>query len=247
MRYSGKSAPFFLTIVTAMSNISFAADLTMIAVGAFGEASRGCKVSHFRSSVNPSGRVSADYADHFVGMLGRGLPLGNYDAEVMCIDRKIERPVLISQEQAFAVVSASERRLIGDHTKPQLTVRLEGATKADESMWMRLIGLYNNETYSDQFVGKPRVARVTVPEPGSYLVTIMASTGPVCIREIDLVEFTRNWVVRPADCSFDLDKFAHLVGREDKSNQKRSGWYEEMRAFWNEFMRGLMVRPNSPK
>ena len=67
-----------------------------------------------------------------------------------------------------------------------------------------------------EFQGDTEEALVTDPDPGSYVVSVLSSTGYGCLREIDLVEFTSLWTFDPATCEFQVDAFAHIVTDEDK-------------------------------
>jgi hypothetical protein len=120
--------------------------------------------------------------------------------------------------------------MISDHVKPRLAVKLDTAAPAEETWWIRLVGLYNGKTYTDRFAQGKSEATITDPDPGSYLVTVSSTKGYACVREVDLVESTNAWTFHPASCSFEFDRFAHLVQEEDKRNQKQGGWYDEMRA-----------------
>jgi hypothetical protein len=120
--------------------------------------------------------------------------------------------------------------MISDHVKPKLAVKLDTAASAEETWWIRLVGLYNGQTYTDRFAQGKREATVTDPDPGSYLVTVSSTKGYACVREVDLAESTNTWTFHPASCSFEFDRFAHLVQEEDKRNQKQGGWNDEMRA-----------------
>ena len=61
-------------------------------------------------------------------------------------------------------------------------------------------------------------------------MTISSTKVYSCVREVDFVESTNAWTFHSASCSFEFDRFAHLVQDEDQRNQKHCGWYNEMRA-----------------
>jgi hypothetical protein len=93
-----------------------------------------------------------------------------------------------------------------------------------------MVGQFNGKVYTDRFEPQKSEATIIDPDPGSYLVTVSSPKGDACVREVDFVEFTRAWIFHPATCSFEFDRFAHLVQPEDRRNQKHGGWYDEVRA-----------------
>ena len=131
------------------------------------------------------------------------------------------------------------RTLASDHVKPKLTIKLDTPPPSDETWWIRLTGLYNGGTYTDRFAAESGEAAVTDPEPGSYLVTVLSTKGYACVREVDVVEFTKSWSFRPSGCSLGLDRFAHLVQEQDKKNQKTGPWYKDIREAQEELQRSL--------
>ena len=208
---------------------AMAADLTILAVGPFGQPVQGCQVDSFRAVAEQNGALQ-QYSDHFQGLAGKQIPLGEYEVRVTCGEAEIYKQLTVDHANQFEVVALSGRRVISDHIKAKLAVKLDSPVPADETWWIRLAALYNGQVYTDRFVPGKREAAITDPDPGSYLVTVSSTKGYSCVREVDFVESTNFWTFHPASCSFEFDRFAHLVQDEDKRSQKQGGWYSEMRA-----------------
>ncbi len=79
------------------------------------------------------------------------------------------------------------------YLKPKLAIHLDTPASADETWWIRFVGLYNGNDYTDCFAPGTNEAAITEPDPGSYLVTVASSKGYVCVREVDFVEHTQTW------------------------------------------------------
>jgi hypothetical protein len=215
--------------LAALTVNAMAADLTILAVGPFGEPVQGCRVDSFRTAAEKN-RSRPQYSDRFQGLIGKQIPLGEYEVRVACGEAEIYKQLTVDHANQFEVVALSGRHMISDHVKAKLAVKLDTPAPADETWWIRLAGLYNGKTYTDRFVPGKGEAAITDPDPGSYLVTVSSTKGYACVREVDFVESTNAWTFHPASCSFEFDRFAHLVQDEDKRDQKQSGWYDEMRA-----------------
>lgn len=224
--------------LAALVATASAADVTILAVGPFGQPVQGCRVDSFRTVVEKDS-ARPQYSDRFQGLMGKQIPLGEYDVFVACGEAEIYKQLAIDHANQFEVVALSGRRMISDHVKAKLAVKLDTPAPANEIWWIRLAGLYNGKTYTDRFAAGKGEAAITDPEPGSYLVTIASTKGYSCVREVDFVESTTVWTFHPASCSFEFDRFAHLVQDEDKRNQKQGGWYSQMRADRDELRRAI--------
>lgn len=218
--------------------VASAADLTILAVDPFGQAIQGCQVDSFRV-VAEKDSTRPQYRDRFQGLTGKQIPLGEYDVIVACGEAEIYRQLTVDHANQFEVAALSGRRMISDHIKSKLTIKLENPVPPDETWWVRLAGLYNSKTYTDRFTQGKNEVLITDPDPGSYLVTVSSTKGAVCVREVDFVEATKEWTFRSDNCTFQFDRFAHLVREEDKRNQKRGGWYDEMQADRDALRRAL--------
>ena len=182
------------------------------------------------------------YSDRFHALAGKQIPLGEYDAIVVCDEGEIYKRLTVEHVNQFAVIALNGRQMISDHVKPKLKVKLDTPAPADETWWTRLSGLYNGKTYVDRFAPATGEAAITDPDPGSYLVAVSSTKGYSCVREVDFVEATKIWTFHPAGCSFDFDRHAHLVQDEDKRSRKQGGWYAEMRAERNAVQRAIQER-----
>jgi hypothetical protein len=61
----------------------------------------------------------------------------------------------------------------------------------------------------------------------------------LCVREIELVEFTRAWTFHPSSCSFDLDRYAHAIERDALGRAKPSNWGRKMEEDKQELFKAL--------
>ena len=224
----------FATLIAAAR----AADVTLLAVGPFGQPVQGCQVDSFRTAAERNG-ARQRYSDRFQGLASEQIPFGQYEVRVVCGEAEIYKQLTVAHANQFEVVALSGRRMISDHVKAKLAVKLEAPAPPDETWWIRLAGLYNGKTYTDRFAPGKGEAAINDPDPGSYLVTISSAKGYSCVREVDFVEATNAWTFHPASCSFEFDRFAHLVQDEDKRNQKQDGWYDEMRADRDDVRRAI--------
>lgn len=215
-------------VLWALAGNALAADLTMVAVDPFGRQIQGCHVREFRTVARTRG-TDAGYEGRFQGLIGTHVPLGEYEARLACGGAEVRRRVVVDRSNEFEVVVIDGRQFISDHVPPKLVVKMESSFPKNETWWIRLLGVYNGRIYTDRFSPDGRQAVIVDPDPGSYFVAVFATTGYVCVREVDFVEFTSAWTFRSAGCSFGLDRFAHIVEDEDKRWQKKGLWYQEMR------------------
>ena len=217
---------------------AMAADVTILVVGPFGEPVQSCRVDGFLTAAEKGG-AQPQYSDRFRGLSGKPIPLGEYEVRVACGEVEISKRLTVDHANQFEVVALSGRHMISDHVKPKLTVKLDTSAPVGETWWIRLVGLYNGKTYTDRFAQGESEAAISDPDPGSYLVTVSSTKGYACVRQVDFVESTNAWTFHPDNCSFDFDRFAHLVQEEDKLNQKQGGWYEEMRTERDKLRRAI--------
>jgi hypothetical protein len=242
MMKSVLGAAFIALIYTAQGA---AASLTILAVTPFGETISACVVESFEAV---TGDGDGDYKNAFQGSIAERLPLGTYDALVRCGHRQLRKRVELTRLNQIELLSQSERVLISDHVKPVLSIKMKRPVPATETWWIRLIGIYNGLEYLEQFVGPEGKASIIEPESGSYIVAIQSTTGYSCIREVDLVEHTRQWtILAPSTCSFELDRFAHLVQESEKKNPRQGRWYDEMRQEKELLFRGLREAADKTK
>jgi hypothetical protein len=222
-----------------------AADLVLLAIGANDRASSGCRVDRFTRIEEPS-QDGLDYKDHFRALIGHGIPLGQYHAWIFCNEGRFYQRIDLDRPEQFTVLSSTGRVLVSDHVKPKLSIRLVDPPPANETWWVRLAGLYSERIYIDRFEPFSGEATLFDPEPGKYTVVVLSSNGYACTREVEFIEFTRKWVFHPAACSFDFDRFAHLVERDDSHHLRPSRWSEDMRREKEELFRQLKVAADKP-
>lgn len=176
---------------------AIAADVTILTVGPFGQPVHGCRVDSFRTMAEENG-VRRQYRGRFEGLAGTQIPLGEYEVRVTCGEAEVYRQLTVDHARQFEVVALSGRRMISDHIKPKLAIKLDDLAPADETWWIHLVGLYNGKAYTDCFVPGEGEAAITDPDPGSYIVRISSTKGYSCIRAVDFVESTSAWTFHPA-------------------------------------------------
>jgi hypothetical protein len=217
---------------------TFGANFTMVAVGAFGEPLTECRVESFKST-DIRRKHPNDYRGRFRGMVASNVPNGKYNADIRCGETRIGEYVEVSNHDVFKVVSENIRISRSDHVPPHLAIRLISPRPQGEKWWLTLRALYRERSDTVEFQGDTEEAGITDPDPGSYVVSVLSSTGYSCLREVDLVEFTRLWTFDPATCEFQVDAFAHIVTDGDKRALKTTSWYQQLRKSNEELWRAL--------
>jgi len=207
-----------------------AADFTITAVGAFGEPLTTCRVESFQS-LHPK----HEYKQRFHNLSASNLPDREYNAVITCLEVRAEKQVTVSPSEEFAVISQSTRIMRSDHHPHQLAIRMTAHPPNRETWWVTLRSVYSESNYTRKFDTSTGEAHIPDPDPGSYLVSVLSTSGYTCVREIDLMEFSDHWTFDSAVCAFQTDDFAHLVSEEDKRSLKTTSWYRDMRKREEEF------------
>jgi hypothetical protein len=224
---------------TLCGSIAFAADITFVAVGPFGERLTHCQVDSFRLPKNATRGASSEYKDSFRGLDAADLPDGEYEADLQCREARIQTRVTVGEFDQVEVVSQKRRITRSNHLIPQLVIRMTGPSDKDAVWWVTLRALYDKRVYAGKFESETGEAEIADPDPGTYLVSVLSNAGSDCLREIDLVESTRLWTFDPATCTFHVDASAHVVTEEDKRELKRTAWYRKIRKNDEELLRAL--------
>src|SRR5215813_9861571 len=99
--------------------------LSLVPLGAFGASLTSCRVEHFRDS-GESGS-SRDYADHFRGLVGLGIPAGKYEAFLRCNEGVVYKPITVERADQVAVIVRNENLIIGERGNPKLIIGLDSA------------------------------------------------------------------------------------------------------------------------
>jgi len=205
-----------------------AASLTLVPVGSFGEPLNRCDVVSFQpSNTSASGQVGL--VGKFEGLRIPAIPLGQYEAIIRCEEGELRRQITLDQSDQIALVVRTGRIFVSDHIKPKLLIGLRPELLKGDIWWIRLVGLYNTEDYLAQFLPETNEATIIDPDPGSYLVIVQSKNGLFCSSEVDLVEGTKLWTFNRSNCSFQVDRFAHLVTDDDKRNFKIGPWYQQVK------------------
>jgi hypothetical protein len=212
-------------------------NFTIAAIGGFGEPLTGCRVESFRL-VDPASSTRQDYKDHFRGLTARDLPVGEYDVDIGCREARIGTQMNISAGVGFGVASEN-RRITRSDPPPHLVIRINEHWPSGETWWITMRALYQHRSYTVEFQSETGEAHINDPDPGSFVVNVLSSTGYNCLREIDLVERTRLWTFDPSACAFHVDAYAHVVTDEDKRARKTTSWYQQLRKNEDEFWHAL--------
>jgi hypothetical protein len=226
------------TILVIAAPAGLAANLMIVVVSPFGRTIDECRMVSFKTAE----RQTSNQQEHkaaFSGMTGRSLPLGVYDSTIQCGDVELHKQILLTAPNQVEMVVQKDRLFISDHLKPHLTIRLRQSLPSTEAWWVRLVGLYSDANYAGQFMWPTAEASIFDPDSGSYLVVVQSSTGYVCTKEIDLAQQTRIWSFEPKECSFEVDRFAHIVEESDKRNSRTGPWYRAMQEERDKFFRSL--------
>src|SRR5580700_8274348 len=106
-----------LLIGALFGDNSFGANFTMVAVGAFGQPLKECRVESFKSTDSRRKRAD-DYKGGFRGMVASDVPNGKYGADISCGATRIGEYVEVSDRDVFKVVSENIRFSRSDHVPP---------------------------------------------------------------------------------------------------------------------------------
>jgi hypothetical protein len=204
------------------------ADLTILVVDSQGQAVHGCRVESFRTAAPSPSAPQVDYGSRFRGLIGDGVPPGQYTANIACGGLRIDEDMVTYGPGDFQLLSLTDRTLRSEPVRPTLSIKFSDAPPTGETWWVRLAGLYRSEIYTAGF-GAGGEAVLVDPEPGVYLVSVHSAGGYACFSEVEFMEFTKHWVFHPGSCSFEFDRHAHLVDRDPSHKLKASRWAEEMR------------------
>jgi len=180
-----------------------------------------------------------DYTNQFHGLSVSAIPQGKYKTSIVCNDGELSREITVGAADNLEIMAFSGRILRSDHVRTQLAIKLANMRPGNELWWVRLTGAYNGQDYVDRFDAAKGEARIVDPEPGVYLATVRSTSGYGCFAEVQFVEFTRSWVFDPSSCSFQVDRFAHLIQRNELHKPKPDRWAEDMRREKGEFLREL--------
>jgi hypothetical protein len=226
-----------LLIGAMVGDSTFAANFAMVATGAFGEPLTECRVEGFRPT-GTGAKHASDYKERFRGLVASEVPDGEYIADISCRGTRIGRYVSVSNLHRFEVVSEN-RRTVRSDPPPHLLIRINRPRPPGETWWLTAQALYAERVDTVEFQSDTGEAAINDPDPGSYVISVLSSTGYSCLREIDLVETTRLWTFDPAACEFQVDAFAHIVTGEDKRALKTTSWYQQLRKSNEELWRAL--------
>jgi hypothetical protein len=177
------------------------------------------------------------------GLVATGVQPGSYIAKLKCNGESIEDRIGVVSGDEFRLILKPRRLMIADHAKPHINVKLQ-SDPGRSSWWIRLSGIYNGQYYQASFARDTGDANLFDPEPGSYVVAIGSSAGYSCVQHVDLVEFTRKWVLDPTHCSFEFDRFAHTPP-SSANRKEQDRWYREMDKYYQQLiseMRGIVPK-----
>jgi hypothetical protein len=212
--------------------------LIVVATDEFGAPLSGCLVKTFRGEASGT-RPPINYEKSFRGLAAEGVPPGEYELAIHCLEGDIQQHLTLLASNQVEIIAQSGRLFRSDHVKTGLSVNLLSLSQAGETWWIRMIGMYNGRAYTAAFTGTPAGARVMDPEPGRYLVLVQSDRGKLCSQQLDFLEFTRQWTLDSRQCTFHVDRFAHIVERAPSSDGSRDHWYDEMKDYKRELLRTL--------
>ncbi len=157
----------------------------------FGYEQSDCRVREFVSLENEK---NSNYASHFSGLQGRMVPYGPiYRVDVKCSDGRGGGTFLVAVERANAFLVLASWLNVGDYVTgpmPRLTISVNAKREPalTRGAWIKLVGLYLNQTEVDKLDGGSHVARFYDVVPGRYIMFLFAADGLVCTKQVDLVK-----------------------------------------------------------
>jgi hypothetical protein len=208
----------------------------MLPVSEFGQVLRGCVIVGFRA-IEQDAQLADDLAGRFEGLTATGVPFGEYEARLRCGEQSLSHRFVVDQSEQLELIP----RFTGIRQEgrgPTLVIRMDSAKDMTATFWVQLIGVYNGFRTSVAF-SRSGESRIQAPPSGSYIVVVQSTEGYQCVKEVDLVEFTRNWQLHRATCTLDVDRFAHVVSDKDKLNHRQGEWYRAMEKEKDTFFRQL--------
>jgi hypothetical protein len=211
--------------------------VVMMPVSPYGQPLEGCTVKGFKL-VSHGAASAKELKDRFDGLAAQGIPFGEYRVSVECGDITLNQYLMVDRKKYFEVIP----QFIGmshEGSSPELVIKMDPDRKSTITYWVQVLGVYNGFRSSGEFSGQTGESRVTAPPSGSYLVLVLSAGGYQCIKQIDLVEFTRRWVFHSGSCTVEPDQFAHLVSEEDILNHRSGEWYIDMEKRWDIFFRQI--------
>lgn len=199
--------------MAALPLLGQVASVQLAVIGGFGQPRRACHVESFRNLDEPLPDGGfREYKASFRNLKAARIPYARYEAAVNCSDGSGgHKEVQVDLPRDFDVIATSERRSRIHDKKPDLKVPLESKRAPGEMWWLRLLALYHSYEVSAEFDSSTGYATFYDPRPGRYLVSVEASNGFTCSRQIDILDAPDAWSVDAATCEFVLDGRARLV------------------------------------
>jgi len=222
-----------------------ASEVVMFPVSSYGQALEGCVVSGFRTTGSEAGEVR-DLKGQFHGLTGRGIPFGEYEADVRCGAGTLSRRIVVDQDKQFEAIA----QFVGgvhEGRYPLLVIGLDPGGKGDAKYWLQVLGVFTDFRSSGGFDSQTGESSIAVPPTGSYVVMVLSTGGYQCALEVDLMQFTRHWIFHPATCTLDPDRYAHIVSAEDKLKHRSGEWYREMNRETELYFRQLREKADQPQ
>ena len=217
--------PVAVALVAALApTVAFAqqtARVTLAAVDSFGNRPAGCHVKYFANDYDPTGKKNPDprdFSEQFSPLIGRDIPFDLYSVVVQCAGKyRWSAQIWIRHPETFFVVPTTQRR--GDyHTglTPRLTVSIErvaaSKTRADNTRWITMSGLFWDLHETDQVDPLYRVAQFYDIVPGRYLLQVVEPGRLVCKQQIDFLEAGASLVLVDDDpCTVKSAESARIV------------------------------------
>ena len=223
-------------VVLAVSALR-ASEIEVVPVRPFGQLIRGCHVAGFTAHSEGS-KPALDLKGHFEGMIGRDIPYGKYEMVLECGPWRQSRQITVDRSRQIEVFEGFGTIYAGDG--PFLVIGVERRHIPDDALyWVQVLSVYDGTRQTAAISRQTGEGELLVPSNGSYVFVASSNGGDQCAIEVDVVQFTRRWVLHPDTCTLDVDRFAHVVTRSDKLDHRRGGWYLEMEKEQNTFFRQL--------
>jgi hypothetical protein len=172
------------------------ATVTLTYFDSFGHSAGDCEVKEF-TSFNEGD--ATDYGRYFTAMVGKNIPFGkSYRVTLSCDQRGMFGPLWASVEKPDQLIILSSFWAHGDGSRggdyntgfdPRLTISVTPIkdTHLSGRLWMKLMGVYMNQTELAHVDPKSGSAQFFMVFPGRFVLLVLDDNKLVCTKQMDLL------------------------------------------------------------
>ena len=208
--------------------VSAAINVTFVVTDEFGVPLDGCSIAALDHDTGDV-KTGASHV-HLQQLAALDIDAGEYSITIACGATSVTEHLELLQLPANQVVNISVVT-IGyiSERQPPLVIDLLGVGLDLRDAYVRMVGIYSGQVFMAKFDAVRHSASLYHVGSGSYIVSVSDASGKMCQVSIDMLAFTKHWLVQADRCSLQVDHFAHAVTALDQENGKKKGWYAEMR------------------